>query len=124
MILSQINSMYDPLGLAGPFTVRAKILMRRLWASDEKLDWDDPIPEETKQQWLTFFDDLTEMNNVRFERCMRPPDAVGDPVLIIFSDASNEAYGSCAYARWKQQSGGFASSLIVSNIKQKAKIFH
>ena len=114
MILSQINSMYDPLGLAGPFTVRAKILMRRLWASDEKLDWDDPIPEETKQHWLTFFDDLTEMNNVRFERCMRPPDAVGDPVLIIFSDASNEAYGSCAYARWKQRSGGFASSLIVS----------
>ena len=28
MILSQVNSMYDPPGLAGPFTVRAKILMR------------------------------------------------------------------------------------------------
>lgn len=27
MILSQVNSMYDPLGLAGPFTVRAKILI-------------------------------------------------------------------------------------------------
>ena len=31
MLLSQINSVYDPLGLAGPFTVRAKILMRHLW---------------------------------------------------------------------------------------------
>ena len=40
MILSQINSLYDPLGLAGPFTVRAKILMRHLWGSDWKLDWD------------------------------------------------------------------------------------
>ena len=30
IILSQINSVYDPLGLAGPFTVRAKILLRRL----------------------------------------------------------------------------------------------
>lgn len=27
-ILSQINSVYDPLGLAGPFTVQAKIMMR------------------------------------------------------------------------------------------------
>ena len=30
-ILSQVNSIYDPLGFAGPFTVRAKILMRELW---------------------------------------------------------------------------------------------
>ena len=30
IILSQVNSVYDPLGLASPLTVRAKILMRRL----------------------------------------------------------------------------------------------
>ena len=30
-ILSQVNSIYDPLGLAGPFTIRAKILLRELW---------------------------------------------------------------------------------------------
>ena len=30
IILSQVNSIYDPLGLTGPFTVRAKILMRKL----------------------------------------------------------------------------------------------
>lgn len=30
MILSQINRIYDPLGLASPVTVRAKILMRQL----------------------------------------------------------------------------------------------
>ena len=32
-ILSQINSVYDRLGLAGPFTVRANIMMRQLWES-------------------------------------------------------------------------------------------
>ena len=36
MILSQVNSIYDPLGLAGPYTVRAKILMRKLWTHETK----------------------------------------------------------------------------------------
>lgn len=30
MILSRVNSVYDPLRLAGPYTVRAKIFMRKL----------------------------------------------------------------------------------------------
>ena len=50
MLLSQINSVYDPLGLAGPFTVRVKILLLHLWGSERKLDWDDPIPEENKEK--------------------------------------------------------------------------
>ncbi|XP_068713032.1 uncharacterized protein [Montipora foliosa] len=37
IILSQVNSIYDPLGLTGPFTVRAKILMRELWGIENKL---------------------------------------------------------------------------------------
>ncbi|XP_066016122.1 uncharacterized protein [Pocillopora verrucosa] len=96
MISSQVNSMYDPLGLAGPFTVLAKILMRHLWATSEKLDWDDPIPEDNKQQWSAFFNELPEMNQVKFERCLKPSDAVCNPILIIFCDASEDAYGSCA----------------------------
>ena len=113
MILSQVNSMYDPLGLAGPFTVWAKILMRHLWATSEKLDWDDPIPEDNKQQWSAFFNELPEMNQVKFERCLKPSDAVCNPILI-FCDASEDAYGSCAYVRWQRQGGGFACNLIVS----------
>lgn len=48
-ILSQVNSIYDPLGLAGSVTVKAKILMRQLWISDLTLDWDDPIPSITRK---------------------------------------------------------------------------
>ena len=49
-ILSQVNSIYDPLGLAGPFTVRAKMMMRQIWASNKELGWDDPIPEDHKNK--------------------------------------------------------------------------
>ena len=93
--------MYDSQGLAGPFTVWAKILMRHLQPNSEKLDWDYPIAEDNKQQWSAFFKELPEMNQVKFERCLKPSDAVCNPVLIIFCDASENAYGSCAYVREK-----------------------
>ena len=45
MVLSQFNGIYDPMGLAAPFTVRTKIILRKLWGRDEKLNWDDAMPE-------------------------------------------------------------------------------
>ena len=39
IILSQVNSIYGRLGLAGPFPVPAKILMRELWGIENKLGW-------------------------------------------------------------------------------------
>ena len=113
-ILSQVNSIYDPLGLASPYTVRAKILMRQLWTSETKFDWDDPISETYAQEWKMFFDDLGEMSKMITKRCIRPVDAVGQPILILFSDGSNNAYGTCAYARWKLSSGGFDTNLILA----------
>ena len=35
--MSQINNIYDPLGLAGPFTVRIKLIMRNLWTTGPQL---------------------------------------------------------------------------------------
>ena len=87
IILSQVNSIYDALGLAGPFTFRGKILMRELWEIENKLGWDDTIPESYKQYWKQFCQDMREMNNIKFKRCVKPKDAASEqPTLIIFSD--------------------------------------
>lgn len=95
--------------MAGPFTVRAKILMRQKWANNPKLIWDDPFPEQYQQNWITFFQDLLEMGKVLFKRCMKRDDAIDDPVLIIFSDA----YGACAYVKWECTDGRFETQLIL-----------
>ena len=114
IILSQVNSIYDSLGLAGPYTVRAKILMRKLWTYETKLDWDDPIPEEYGREWMTFFSDLPEMEKITVKRYIKPHRAIGDPILIIFSDGSNNAYGACAYVRWELPTREFVSYIILS----------
>ena len=100
IILSQVNSVYDPLGLESPLTVRAKILMRRLWIHNPKLEWDDPIPEEDRQNWTNFFQDLSEMENIRVNRCTKPKEATGNPILVIFSDGSNETINRPDRALW------------------------
>ncbi|XP_068680692.1 uncharacterized protein [Montipora foliosa] len=79
------------VGLAGPLTVIAKIVLRRLWGTEQKLDWDDPILKENQQNWSIFFNDFRDMNQIRFTRCLKPMDAIGDPILIVFSDASKDA---------------------------------
>ena len=48
MILSEINGVYDPMGLIAPFTVRAKILMRKLWQEPKQIGWGDLVPTEHK----------------------------------------------------------------------------
>ena len=45
---------------------------------------------------------------------MKPHKAVGDPILIIFSDGSNNAYGACAYVRWESSTREFVSYIILS----------
>ena len=79
VILSQVNSIYDPFGLAEPFTVRAKILMRELWGIENKLGWDDA---RYKQYWTQFFQDMMEMNNIKFKRCVKPKDTTDEQPML------------------------------------------
>ena len=118
VILSQVNSIFDPLGLAVPFTVKAKILMRKLWIHDPKLHWDDEIPPSLKTEWISFFTELLEMRYVTFNRCIRPIGAKErDPTLIIFSDGSEAAYGCCSYLRWEMENGEFESRLVIAKTR-------
>ena len=114
LILSKVNGIYDPLGLAAPFTVRSKIMLRKLWTLQKGLEWDEPISEELSKEWRVFFEETKELNDVEFFRCTKPDAAIGNPSLIIFSDASQDAYGAVAYARWKVEPGKFESRIMLS----------
>ena len=114
MVLSQVNEIYDPMGLVAPFTVRTKIMLRKLWGRDEKLDWDDAMPEHLRREWVAFFEELFKLKEVEFPRCIKPSNAIGDPTLVIFSDGSGDAYGAVAYARWMTKDGTYKAQLIAS----------
>ena len=52
MVLSQMNSIYDPLGLITPFTVVAKLILKELWKGN--LDWDEDIGDDNRTQEVQF----------------------------------------------------------------------
>ena len=113
MILSQINGIYDPLGLLVPFTMKAKVLMQNLWMNEAKdLGWDDRLPPEVCRKWIQYFTEMFDIEKLAFNRCVRPNTAQGNPALILFSDASEEAYGGCSYLRWEHEDNSFSSTLL------------
>ena len=113
MILSQVNGIYDPLGLATPFVVQAKILLRNL--TEEQFQWDDPIPETERAKWIKFFADMFRMERISFHRSTKPTNANGKPSLVIFSDASENAFGCCAYVRWKKSDAAESRLLMAKS---------
>ena len=112
MILSQIARIFDPLGFAAAFIVKAKIGMQHLW--QKGVDWDEQLPVDEHNKWMELFAQMKELNGVTIERCLTPPNAFGNPVLCVFSDASIEAFGTCAYSRWPLGHGTFGVTFIAA----------
>ena len=113
MMFSIINKIYDPPGLLTPFTANLKMLMRRVWGSKKKVDWDDQVPEDIQIDWDRLITAMKETEKLVFRRSITPIDAVGKPILAVFSDGSEDAFGTAAYIRWKTEKG-FSSELFAA----------
>ena len=56
-VLSTVNSIYDPLGLAVPVLLEGRLLLHKLVImgksknNDKPLGWDDPLPDTLLTQW-------------------------------------------------------------------------
>ena len=111
-VLERTMKIYDPLGILGPFTLQAKVFLRETWT--QKLEWDEVMSSELQRKWISFFNRLEELSDISYDRCLHPVDAVGKPILVIFSDGSDEAYGAAAYVRWELKDGTYWSRLAMA----------
>ena len=102
-ILSQVAQVYDPIGFAAPYLVRAKIGLQELW--QEELDWDDELSPNAQRKWLSYMEEMEQLNNISLERCICPIVTLEPPILCVFADASSGAFGACAYLRSEEPPG-------------------
>lgn len=94
-ILSEIASLFDPLGLLAPVVLKAKVLMQNLWYFSE--GWDDDLPMDITTTWIELREQLNAMEPVKIERSLIVTP-VEEYELHGFCDASIAGYGACCYA--------------------------
>ncbi|XP_015747273.1 PREDICTED: uncharacterized protein LOC107327035 [Acropora digitifera] len=113
--LSRTSTLFDPLGLVSPFTIRARMMIQAMWSAG--LTWDERLPDELAKPALTWFKEIPDLAKIKVPRCLKELEQVADSQLHVFTDASQEAYGAVAYLRHEYQSGTVTTRLVMSKAK-------
>jgi hypothetical protein len=116
-ILSLVSSVFDPLGMAGPFTIQARLLLKSIWQSCGQ-DWDKPVDDEQREKFLRWCSELSQLNNMRVPRYyFSGKDTMTDIQLHIFGDASQDAMCVIAYFRAECSDGSTVTPFIVGKTR-------
>ena len=116
-IPSTVSTVYDPLGFLAPLLLVGKRLLQELCKG--KVDWDDPIPENVRECWLRWREELHLLENLAVPRCFKPEDfgTVTSTQLHHFSDANTNGYGQCSYIRLENDKGKIHCSLVLGKAR-------
>ncbi|XP_072400874.1 uncharacterized protein [Diabrotica undecimpunctata] len=113
-LLSNIAKIYDLLGLISPCIILVKILIQQLWLLD--LDWDDELPRDLLNKWVTFKSKLSVLNKINIPRYIMC-DKIVHMELHAFSDANKDAYSAVLYVRTVDENGTVYVRLLCSKTR-------
>ena len=113
-ILSQVSSVFDPLGMLTPFVMRAKCLLQRVWSGG--YGWDEEIDDARLiTEWMNWLDEIADLQQFNMQRFYRRDSA--QPVtcqLHVFADASCTGFGAVAYFRLVGEDGSIWCSFVAA----------
>jgi len=113
-ILSQLSSIFDPLGMLAPLNSYLKILMQQLWVA--KLDWDATPPSSICETWNNFLNQFSCLSNINIPRLIIPPDMISCE-LHAMCDSSEKCYAGVVYLRTLTRSGKIDVHFICAKSK-------
>ncbi|XP_018402792.1 PREDICTED: uncharacterized protein LOC108779784 [Cyphomyrmex costatus] len=111
-VLSRVALVFDPLGLFGPATVIAKIIIQQLWLL--KIGWDEALPLDSTTKWKRYERELPILRDMTISRRAIALSEHINLELHGFSDASERAYGACIYLRATDAHGNISIRLLCS----------
>ena len=89
-LVSDMAKTFDALGWFSPSTIKAKILMQKLW--ELKVDWDDPVPGDIYRAWLQWRTELHLLSQMTIPCCYFDKESqILSTKIHGFSDASELA---------------------------------
>lgn len=121
-VLSVTNSLYDPLGIAAPVVIKAKMLLRAMTANFKRhpLDeWDEPLPEQHRSTWEAWCKSLSHLTKVKVPRAYASVSLFDASKLEIhtFCDASVEAIAAVSYVKVTCEDGQVQVSFALGKAK-------
>ncbi|XP_074649052.1 uncharacterized protein LOC141904366 [Tubulanus polymorphus] len=113
-MLSVVSAIYDPLGLASPLLLPAKVISQHLCKSG--LGWDDKVPANYEREWSNWLQDLPLLEEFSVPRCIRPANfgRATSTQLHHFADASEKGFGAVSYVRLINENGHIHSAFLAS----------
>ena len=96
--------------------------MQELWKLG--LNWDDELPCNVQEKWIQLFTEMKELDGIGFKRCLVPPEADELPSLCVFADASQEAFGACAYIRQKTEENTYEGTFVAAKSRVAPEATH
>ncbi|XP_055848408.1 uncharacterized protein LOC129913631 [Episyrphus balteatus] len=115
IILSKAAQIFDPLGWITPVTLRAKLIIQKLWKS--KVSWDDEVPETIATEWIKYQSEASALEQIKIPRYINYSIQVTSIELHGFCDASEQAYGAVVYSKITTRSGDTNICLLTGKSK-------
>ena len=121
-VLQRVSMIFDPIGIVAPFTLRAKILVQRLWSL--KYGWDDMLRDRELSDFRSWLAELPCLESIAIPRCYKTglsqePD---EYELHVFCDASEAAFGAVAYVRMTAETAEGEREVVCSFIMAKTRL--
>ena len=114
--LQKIATLFDPIGLLAPYTVRAKLLLQEMWTAG--LEWDEELGDTLINTARAWFQELTVLTQLKIPRCLLEKGKAVDTVTLhTFVDASENAYGAVTYARYSYQDGSISTNIVAAKTR-------
>ena len=66
-VLSFVSSVFDPIGLVAPYTVRTRLLLKEIWRIQGQ-QWDDELPVDIKTKFLAWHSGLPSLGKMGIKR--------------------------------------------------------
>ena len=104
LLLSRVASIFDPIGLVAPYTIKARLMLKELWRLHGQ-QWDEALSEELTEELLHWSKALPELSTLELQRCYFS-EPVESLELHVFGDSSKEVFGAVAFLRSRQKSDG------------------
>ena len=112
--VSKVAEVFDLTGKVTPLTASMKIDLHELVTRG--LQWDDVLPDELRALWLSNFEIMQEIGNLRYNCTIVPDDAVSLELdTIDFGDASPSLACVAIYARFKRRNGEYSCQLVLAH---------